>query len=216
MNLFLRKKNLLTLFLLCVGILLIAPFNDAQAIQITGITDPSAVVIDFTGQSSQSGGYDSLTLSGVTFSDDGGVYGNFNFDKIMEGFPPDVTYNDFLTADTTSDGISFYFSGPVSEFGFNYGGMTVDWTLTAYDSTGGSESYGLSDTSGPLNFNSFIGISMADIVSATLTATSELDFNIDNFTYVSSGAPIPEPATMFLLGSGLVGLAGFRRKKFKK
>lgn len=28
--------------------------------------------------------------------------------------------------------------------------------------------------------------------------------------------PVPEHATMFLLGSNLVGLAGFRRKKFKK
>lgn len=31
-----------------------------------------------------------------------------------------------------------------------------------------------------------------------------------------TASPVPEPATMLLLGGGLVGLAGFGRKKFKK
>jgi hypothetical protein len=31
-----------------------------------------------------------------------------------------------------------------------------------------------------------------------------------------NATPVPEPATMLLLGSGLIGLAGFSKKKFKK
>lgn len=45
-------------------------------------------------------------------------------------------------------------------------------------------------------------------------------FETDDGFDITSGdltnSPIPEPATMFLLGSGLIGLAGFARRRFKK
>lgn len=46
--------------------------------------------------------------------------------------------------------------------------------------------------------------------------TSFWQFHLLNVDQASQGGQVPEPATMLLLGSGLIGLAGYGRKKFFK
>jgi hypothetical protein len=67
--------------------------------------------------------------------------------------------------------------------------------------------YDLSNYSGLsyVNYLKFVGLD---------NGGSSAGFDLDAVEALHSGAPVPVPPAVFLLGSGLVGLAGFRNRKF--
>jgi hypothetical protein len=216
-------KKLLTF--LCAVTLVLGSINFANATTINGLGSPlsdpalvSGTVIDFESEALSS--FTSLTIDNVTFNTDSaggyistdyaGSYNSTGAKNLQNGT------NGFQT-------LTFDFTGTVGAFGFHFGASNEDWLLQAYD-TGNNllDSYLLPQTWWENN-GQFFGIAENNIALATLTQlTHDIDpiadhILLDDFTYAYASAPIPEPATMLLLGSGLIGLAGLGRKKlFKK
>jgi len=128
-----------------------------------------------------------------------------------------LTYSSGFYYTPTTDfhaNLAFYpggVSGPISAFGFEVVPFAVGSTLTinVYTAAAGSQSY---------NFNAvdispmFFGWVGADVITVSTWSTAR--YGLGNF--VEGTTSVPEPSTLLLLGSGLLGLVGYGRGRLKK
>ena len=163
-----------------------------------GFIYSSTVVIDEVVYNATTGGNWSIPGSY------GGISGTKGFGSTFGG-PNEISFGNNVYLDA----FGFYF---ISQLGYAY-----PWEIEVFEKGGSSTLFNVqfSSTEGAkyYGFLSDVGI------EKLIVRDYDGDSNLANWSYDNvsrSSTSVPEPATMLLLGTGFVGIAGLGRKKYKK
>lgn len=182
-----------------LGVLLLLGSGQALALPFTGSPIPagSDSYWNFEGL-----GTATIELENANYRNRNafGVYSGHQYIQIFSGADSvggEATLNFTELAETLgTSNFGFYIEGP--------GGKYFSDSSRNYDKTDHLLAY--------LGENGELVLGFEDLPGGGDQDYDDLVISVRNSSQGSSTAPVPEPATLLLVGSGLLGLASFRRK----
>ena len=170
-----------------------------------GFSDPFG---DFVGTNVALGDYE-YQITGSDF-----VAGIFGINSDILGFDAGYQSGSYLEWQLGDNGNALLVSiltGAVSAIGFDFGQFYGDVSpFLIVLGNGDSTTVDSAD-----NAYSFFG-AITDAPFSSFTIASEPFPIMDNLSRVDAATPVPEPASMLLLGSGLAGVAAYKRRRMAK